>query len=103
MIRLAHLSDIHVTAAKLGWRWHDWFDKRLTSWFNYRVLGRRHRFRSADEILQVLMDELRQRRPDRLIFSGDATALGFESEFRRAAELLGVEKNAISGLAVPGN
>ena len=103
MIRLAHLSDIHLTSAKLEWTWRDWFDKRFTSWLNYRVLGRRHRFRNADEILGVLMAELRERRPDHLIFSGDATALGFEAEFRHAAEALGVAKGEIQGLAVPGN
>ena len=46
--------------------------------------------RPPDEVLGVLMDELRQRGPDRIVFSGDATALGFASEFERAAELLRV-------------
>jgi 3',5'-cyclic AMP phosphodiesterase CpdA len=38
------------------------------------------------------------------VFSGDATALGFEEEVRRAAELLGLDtEEALPGLAVPGN
>ena len=38
---------------------------------------------------------------EHILFSGDATALGFESEMRLAAELLEVDRRP--GLAVPGN
>ncbi len=103
-VRLAHLSDIHITAARLGWRRPDWFTKRLPGWINYRWLGRRRRFRRADEVLTTAIAEVRQRRPDHLIFSGDATALGFEEEFARAANLLGVQDSSLPpALAVPGN
>jgi 3',5'-cyclic AMP phosphodiesterase CpdA len=103
MIRLAHLSDIHLTAPKLEWRAADWFNKRFAAWFNFRVLGRRFRFRHADEVMATLIAELNALRPDRIIFSGDATALGFESELQRAADYLGVANSSFSGLAVPGN
>jgi 3',5'-cyclic AMP phosphodiesterase CpdA len=102
MIHLAHLSDIHITAPKLDWTAADWFNKRYAAWFNFRWLGRRHRFRHANEVLACLMAELRERRPDHIIFSGDATALGFESELRQAADFLGVA-SGVPGLAVPGN
>jgi 3',5'-cyclic AMP phosphodiesterase CpdA len=102
MIRLAHVSDVHVEAPA---RWHlgDWFSKRLTSWINLRLLGRGKRFRHAPQILAALRDEWRQRRPDRIVFSGDATAFGFAEESARAAEWLGVSDPATPGLAVPGN
>jgi 3',5'-cyclic AMP phosphodiesterase CpdA len=103
MIRLAHFSDIHVSTLLLGWKLHDWFTKRLTSWLNHRVLGRARRFTLAQTIVARLADHLRERGTDHLVFSGDATALGFESEFRRAAELLCVGQSAIAGIAVPGN
>src|SRR5262249_47472150 len=104
MIRLAHLSDIHITASPLGWQWHDWFSKRYLGWINFRWLGRGFRFCPADEILGVLMAELKERKLDRVVFSGDATALGYEVEFRRAAQLLGLtEGQVLPGLAVPGN
>jgi 3',5'-cyclic AMP phosphodiesterase CpdA len=104
MIRLAHLSDIHITAPTLEWQWGDWFTKRYPGWINFRWLGRRHRFRHSDTVLTALADDLRLRAPDRVVFSGDATAMGFEAEFRRAAELLGVARpNTPPGLAVPGN
>jgi 3',5'-cyclic AMP phosphodiesterase CpdA len=99
-IRLAHISDIHVSA-RSRWRADDWFNKRLFAWLNLRLLGRARRFRHADTVLTALVEELHARRPDRVIFSGDATALGFEEEVARAAGLLGL--HALPGLAVPGN
>ncbi|MCI0462208.1 MAG: metallophosphoesterase [Gemmataceae bacterium] len=104
MVYLAHLSDIHITAPTLGWRLGDYFTKRWPGWINFRWLGRGHRFRHADEVLAALSVELRQRRPNRVIFSGDATSMGFEGEFQRAAEILGVtHPDMPPGLAVPGN
>ena len=102
MIRLAHFSDIHVETPS-RWHWRDWFSKRLTSWANLRLLGRGERFRDADRVLTALRAELRERRFDHAVFSGDATALGFEEESARAATLLGVGADGPPGLAVPGN
>src|SRR5437764_13421316 len=90
MVRLAHFSDIHISAAALAWRRRDWFTKRVSSWAHLRWFGRAQRFARADEVLGKLIEELPQRRIDHLVFSGDATALGFEAEFRRAAEILRV-------------
>jgi 3',5'-cyclic AMP phosphodiesterase CpdA len=103
-VRLAHFSDVHITAQRLGWKRTDWLTKRLPGWFHLRSLGRGHRFRSADQVLAALVAELRRRRPDHVVFSGDATALGFEAEFERAAAVLGMtEPDLLPGLAVPGN
>jgi 3',5'-cyclic AMP phosphodiesterase CpdA len=103
-VRLAHFSDVHITTRPLGWQRRDWFSKRVTGYINLRWLGRRYRFRRADEVLAVLAADLRDRRPDHVIFSGDATHLGFEAEFARAADLLGVAAaDRLPGLAVPGN
>ncbi len=103
-IRLAHFSDVHITTRPLGWQRADWFNKRLSAWLNLRVLGRAYRFRRAEEVLAALVAELRRRRPDRVIFSGDATALGFEGELARATALLGLhDTDPLPGLAVPGN
>ena len=104
IVRLAHFSDIHVTAPDCTWRTRDWFNKRMSAWINLRVLGRGKHFRHTDRILACLRTELEQRNFDHAVFSGDATAMGFEEEMRRAAELLGVGANGQPpGLAVPGN
>jgi 3',5'-cyclic AMP phosphodiesterase CpdA len=103
-VRLAHFSDIHVTCRPLGWRREDWFNKRFAAWLNLRVLGRAFRFRCAEVVLAAFMADLRERRPDHLIFCGDATALGFETEVAHAARLLGLNgQQVLPGIAVPGN
>jgi 3',5'-cyclic AMP phosphodiesterase CpdA len=104
-VRLAHLSDIHISATPQGWRLRDYFSKRVTGWINLRVLGRGRSFAMADAVLAALMTELRAtRHPDHIVFSGDATALGFPAEVCRAAAALGVGDPALPpGLAVPGN
>ena len=103
-VRLAHFSDVHVTVPRCSWRRSDWFDKRLSAWVNLRVLGRGWRFRHTERVLEALGKDFRQRGFDRLLFSGDATALGFEEEAARAASLLGVGSPDVPlGLAVPGN
>lgn len=100
-VRLAHVSDVHVTAPRPAWRAGDWLSKRLTTWVNHRYLGRGRHFRHAEDVLAALRADLDARRPDHLIFSGDATAMGFEEEVARAAAQLGVTSRP--GLAVPGN
>jgi 3',5'-cyclic AMP phosphodiesterase CpdA len=103
-VRLAHFSDIHVTAPIYSWRLRDWLNKRMSAWINLHVLGRGKHFRHTERILTALRTELKQRSFDHLVFSGDATALGFEEEMRKAAELLGIgSEGQLPGLAVPGN
>ncbi len=100
-IRLAHFSDPHLTTARLDWRGRDWLSKRAFSWLNLNAFGRGKRFAQADHVLGRLAAELTERNYDRVIFSGDASALGFEAEFRHTAQLLHVDH--LRGLAVPGN
>lgn len=102
MTRLAHISDIHIAASGFAMRWQDWMTKRTASWINLRLLGRGRRFRFADRVMQVWREEIASRGVERIIFSGDATAMGFLSELERAAHLIGVDKE-IPGIAVPGN
>jgi 3',5'-cyclic AMP phosphodiesterase CpdA len=103
-VRLAHFSDVHVTAPACDWRPSDWFNKRMPAWLNLRLLGRGLRFRHTDRVLTALVEDLGRRGYDRILFSGDATALGFEEEVARAASLLGVGNSDLPpGMAVPGN
>jgi len=103
-IRLIHFSDIHLPPPHARWALGDWFSKRATGWFNLRCLGRGRRFALADRAVTALATDLQQRQPDHVVFSGDATSLGFEEEMAHAAELLRVGKPSTpAGLAVPGN
>ena len=104
MIRLAHLSDIHLFCPKARWRRSDWFNKRFTGWLNLRLLGRAARFRHAALVLRALADDIYERRADCILFTGDATALGFEQELAEAAKIMRVgSSGGLPGLAVPGN
>jgi len=103
-VRLVHLSDIHIGARKVRWHLRDWFNKRMSAWVNLRLFGRAKHFRRAEVVLASLMQHLHQQPPDCVVFSGDATAMGFEEELLHARELLGLNlPNHLPGLAVPGN
>jgi 3',5'-cyclic AMP phosphodiesterase CpdA len=103
-VRLAHFSDVHLTAKPLGFRPRDMMSKRFTGWLNVRMLGRGRSFRHAPAAVAALIRAIKERRPDVLIFSGDATGLGFESEFVAASHALGVRDEEMPpGVAVPGN
>lgn len=104
MIRLAHFSDVHLTTAPLGWRARDALSKRATGWANLHVRGRAAHFARANEAAAALRRACAARGYDHLVFSGDATALGFPAEARAAADALGVDDPALPpGIAVPGN
>ena len=96
-IRLAHFSDIHLTARPLGWGLRDFLSKRLTGWMHLR-LGRGRRFRDAETIVHALMDDIRECGCQHIVFSGDATTMGFESEFAAAARAIRFD---LPGIAVP--
>jgi 3',5'-cyclic AMP phosphodiesterase CpdA len=99
VVRLAHFSDIHLTAKPLGWRARDFLTKRTTAWMNLK-LRRGRRFRAAEAIVDAIVGEIRERGCDRIVFSGDATNMGFASELAAAARALPFD---LPGIAVPGN
>lgn len=101
---LAHFSDVHLTVPQLGWVLRDLASKRVTGWFNLRGLGRGRRFAHAEAVARAMVAEFRTRRPDVLVFTGDATALGFATELTHAAKTMHVgDLDLPRGIAVPGN
>ncbi len=101
-VRLLHVSDVHVTRRPRLVR--DFAPKRLTGWATGIVTGRRRKFRHAAAVLDVLRREIAARRPDAVVFTGDATTLALHDEFDAAAAGLGVlDPNGPVGVAVPGN
>ncbi|MDB5312539.1 MAG: metallophosphoesterase [Gemmataceae bacterium] len=104
MVRLAHFSDVHLTSRRLGWRVRDVFGKRASGWVNVALLGRGHRFRHANAVVDALLREFHARPFDHLVFSGDATTMAFENEMTEAARRLGVWDPTLPPCtAVPGN
>jgi 3',5'-cyclic AMP phosphodiesterase CpdA len=104
MLRFIQFSDIHIYCPDARWKPGDWISKRLSGHFNLRYTSRGKAFRDAEDVLERLVDECYARKPDLLIFSGDATALGVEEEFAQAAEILRVgAPDSLPAIAVPGN
>ncbi len=99
MIRIAHISDLHVlsrTAAQ--WR-RIIFNKRMTGYANLVLhRGRVHR---RDYLLAVLSAAAAQ--ADQLVVTGDITNLSLEHEYEEAVALLDEASRRTEVTVVPGN
>jgi len=100
-MRIAHFSDLHV----LDWDGVQpgrFINKRLTGWANIRF-KRGHIHRS--ETVRTIAREIRSRKVDHVVITGDLTNLALEPEFQLAHEILehemGLAPEEIS--IVPGN
>ena len=99
-VRLAHVSDVHVTARPRLTRPGEWLGKRLTGYAAGVATGRRAGFRQAAKLCAAFAADAADRPPDAVVFTGDATALALPAEFAAARRALGVTG---VGVAVPGN
>ena len=103
MIRLAHLSDLHH---QIDWRrrslWSSGW-RGAPGRFELHALGRLRRFAGVEQRIARLVDQVLRLAPDRVLLTGDLTALGDEAELRHARALL--EPFIAAGLLVviPGN
>ncbi len=103
MLRLAHLSDLHQ---QIDWRkrpfWSSGWRGALGR-FELHALGRLRRFAGVEARIARLVDQVLTLAPDRVLVTGDLTALGDEDELRLARSLL--EPFIAAGLLVviPGN
>ena len=99
MIRIAHVSDLHV----LSRTWAEWrriiFNKRLTGFVNLVLFrGRVHR---RDYLRAVLAGAVAQ--ADHLVVTGDITNLALEHEYEEARALIEEAAQRIEVTVVPGN
>jgi 3',5'-cyclic AMP phosphodiesterase CpdA len=102
VIRLAHFSDLHLTATPLGLTIRDYLSKRLIGWLNHQ--GRRRKsFAQAETILGQFLEELKNERFDHVIFTGDATTLGLKREYQTLMQTFGNFEVLPEGVATPGN
>lgn len=99
MTTLAHVSDLHATPVRVRRR-HDFAGKRFFGWVSWRTKrGDVHR----PEVLDALVSDLAQTRPDHVAVTGDLTNVATAEEFPEARgwleKLGGPEQVSI----VPGN
>src|SRR5438874_12366661 len=100
-LRIAHFSDIHLTARPLKLGRLDWFGKRATGWFNARM-GRGRLFLDSSTVAAKMAGQIRSGNFDHVVFSGDATTLGLRIEFDEVRRVLQPDEGWPSALAVPG-
>lgn len=99
MLRIAHISDLHVLSP-LGVEWRRFlFNKRMTGYAN--TLLRRGRVYRPDYLATVL--RAAAQRADHLVVTGDITNLSLESEYSEARRLLDEVARTIEVTVVPGN
>ena len=84
MIRLAHISDIHLGPLPPV-RLDDFASKRITGYFDWRFSRNR---KQRQVSLDGLADHMKSMRPDLIAVSGDLVNLGAASEFEVAAKWL---------------
>jgi 3',5'-cyclic AMP phosphodiesterase CpdA len=105
LIRLGHLSDVHVQVDflrrpnphRLGWR-------RAVAQLELKGLRRARRFDQAEQVLARIAREVSDREVDHVVLTGDLTALALDEEFERAKAALGPLALDPSRLSViPGN
>jgi hypothetical protein len=99
LIRIAHVSDLHVLSRTTSeWR-RIIFNKRLTGYANLVLRrGRVHR----REYLQTVLSEAAAQ-ADHLVVTGDITNLALEHEYEEARALLDEAARRTEVTVVPGN
>ncbi len=103
MIRVLHLSDVHVDVPLAALPWREMMNKRLFGAANL-VLRRHPHFADARHKLAALASFATQRHVDLVICTGDYTALGTEPELLAARKAVDALTHAPLGyVTVPGN
>ena len=99
MLRIAHVSDLHVlSSAGVEWR-KILFNKRITGFANLVLhRGRVHR---REYLLAVLAAAAAS--ADHVVVTGDITNLALESEYEEARRLLDGVARSVEVTVVPGN
>ncbi len=101
--RLAHFTDIHLTADPASLPWSCLLSKRITGWINLKLLGRYEKLADAERITEAFVRDIEEVAPDHILFTGDATGLSLDSEFARVGAVMAplLERGNITG--IPGN
>ncbi|MBM4256132.1 MAG: metallophosphoesterase [Deltaproteobacteria bacterium] len=96
---LAHLSDLHVTSARVT-NPLVLLNKRILGWLSW-TLRRQHLYRP--EVLQTLIADLHQQPHDSVVVTGDITNISLEEEFSAAVPWLRKIGTPEKVFIIPGN
>jgi 3',5'-cyclic AMP phosphodiesterase CpdA len=99
VLRIAHISDLHVLSPTGVELRRVLFDKRLTGYFNLRAgHARSYRPEHLRAVVRAAAAEA-----DQLVVTGDITNLSLESEYLEARRLLDEAAQSVEVTVVPGN
>ena len=99
MFTLAHFSDPHL-ALRQSPAWHQLLNKRITGYVNLR---RNRNHSHQDWALELLLQDMRTRKPDHIALTGDLVNLSLPSEFTRTRAWLNKIGRADQVSVIPGN
>ena len=95
----AQLSDPHLTSLQ-SVRWRQLMNKRVLGYLSWH---HKRRAEHRGEVLDALLCDLRQTRPEHIVITGDLTHIGLPDEFRQARLWLDRLGAADRVTVVPGN
>lgn len=98
-MKIAHISDLHLTSLD-NIAWTELLNKRILGYLSWQH-KRRHTHKR--EILDKLLEFIRQDRPDLLTITGDLTHIGTAQEYTQVQEWLNSAAKDFNILLVPGN
>lgn len=99
MLRISHVSDLHVLAPLGVELRRVLFNKRITGYAN--LLMKRARVYRRDYLLAVLREAAAH--ADQLVVTGDITNLSLEGEYQEACRLLAEVARSTEVTVIPGN
>jgi len=99
VIRVAHISDLHVLSpTRAHWR-SILFTKRITGYANLLLhRGRVHRRQFLEKVLEAVTQDV-----DHCVVTGDITNLALPGEYDEAVSLLDRVARSVEVTVVPGN
>lgn len=102
-LKIAHFTDVHVTADPAEIPWRDLVSKRFLGWANLRFFHRHRDFADAPLVLRAFLDDLAAVGPDAIVCTGDLTGLALPGEFAAARQALAPLLDDPRVTGIPGN
>jgi 3',5'-cyclic AMP phosphodiesterase CpdA len=99
VLQIAHLSDPHLTSLH-GVAWRELANKRILGYLSW-FMGRKSQHQSG--ILNTLLQDLQETRPDHIAVTGDLTQIGTAMECREAVHWLARLGSPDRVTVIPGN
>jgi 3',5'-cyclic AMP phosphodiesterase CpdA len=96
---LAHLSDPHLAYPR-GSRLSDFLNKRFFGYLKWRL---KRQSEHQKDVLDGMIQDIRNAQPDHVVVTGDLTHLGLAAEYAKAKRLLEALGSASQVTIIPGN